>query len=184
MTILKFKGTIIQFAGRFDNGLNYLHAGFDAVSADAELVKLCAAVRIYENPRYKQRGGVMRIPHPKTPLIPRLAKARIELHSTFFDPIALEETPSLKNDLKQTFLHEFAHLIDFATNFNANKTPHGYRWRNIMHAMGIPAKRCYNPKVVPLKFYKERPVRNLTFELATEIQAISMGASKYNAKSR
>jgi len=82
-----------------------------------------------------------------------------------FNEILLNENVEIF--VKQTVMHELAHLIDHqvydshAPRFDRRgrrmkRSPHGRNWKNIMLVLGVPADRCHKMDVSNAKIHRAK----------------------------
>ena len=69
----------------------------------------------------------------------------------------LQELPEgdREAELRNTFLHELAHLVSFARSGRKRIQPHGQEWRQACHDLGIPGEdRCHALDFKPRRLAK------------------------------
>ncbi|MBL9155841.1 MAG: SprT-like domain-containing protein [Verrucomicrobiales bacterium] len=121
-----------------DEALTLVAAGF---ARDLGLETLAKAVSVLWNPRMRTAAG--------------RAFARdwiIELNPR------LQDLPEDRRDaeLRNTFLHELAHLVAFARVGRKRIAPHGPEWRQACHDLGIPGEdRCHALDFQPRRHAKK-----------------------------
>lgn len=78
--------------------------------------------------------------------------SRIELNPRLQDlPDGLRET-----ELRNTFLHELAHLVAFARAGRKRIHPHGVEWQEACHDLGIPGEdRCHSLDFKPRRLARK-----------------------------
>ncbi|MCG8599451.1 MAG: SprT-like domain-containing protein [Verrucomicrobiales bacterium] len=108
------------------------------------LNQLADAVKVVWNKRMRTAAGRAFYQTGKIELNPKLQTLPADQRDT---------------EIRQTFLHEMAHLVSFARNKGKKIQPHGIEWKTACADLGIPGEdRCHD-----LNFQPRRQKRNFAY---------------------